>query len=250
MRHFPILQSKRLTLQLQELSFQQSLELAAMPVHLYEAATTKFLGFVIKTNKGIASPHDWTVQERLFVVAHYLACTLEENNPNFSLGMGNYLDYLNKEAELSASFSQIELGQIADDEWVLGHLTGCLAESIERLEGQVLTGRNHWLIGSMAAQLAIKGDIENSFNSNEELDDWLLSRIKTFLAYPESAFENLFIAYRIHQARLQHLFSIDFDDNGIITLPKEVDGSLPPARFPVSKLLSRTARDFIGIVAK
>jgi len=128
--------------------------------------------------------------------------------------------------------------------WVLNQLTGELAESIERTEGQALSERNHWLLGSMAAQLRIKGENLPELNSNEQLDNWLLERIATFKAYPESDFESLFIAYRINCEKLKHLFAIDVDDYGIVALPKETDGELPPARFPISKCLSRTAREF------
>lgn len=243
MIHFPKLQTKRLTIELQELTFAQSLELAAMPTHQFEAAITKFLNFTIKSVKGVESPVLWTVQERMFAVAHYLACTLEEGNPDFSLGVGSYFDYLDKESE-SAAVASVEIGDLGDDVWELHQLTGEFAESIERLEGQVLTDRNHWLFGGMAAQLRIKGEKLPDFSSDEELDNWLLERIRTFIAYPDSDLESLFIAYRINSEKLKHLFAIDFDGYGIVALPMEAQGELPAARFPVSKCLSRTAREF------
>lgn len=248
MIHFPKLQTKRLTIELQELTFEQSLELAAMPTHQFEAAITKFLNFVVKTVKGIESPSAWTVQERMFVVAHYLACTLDDE-PNFSLGDGNYFDYL-QETEVSGAFNSVEIGELGGDVWMLRHLTGEMSEAIERIAGQSpIDDRNFWLIGGMAAQLQIKDEKEPVFSSNDELDSWMLDRINTFSAYPESDFESLFIAYRINCEKLKHLFAIDFDEYGIVALPREADGGLPPARFPVSKCLSRTARDFSRVAA-
>ncbi|WP_197714678.1 hypothetical protein, partial [Nitrosomonas supralitoralis] len=87
MIHFPILRTRRLTVQLKELSIGESIAIAAMPSHLEEAVTTAFLLKAVATAKGIENPADWTVQERMMVVCHYLA-SVSDDGPDFAVGDG------------------------------------------------------------------------------------------------------------------------------------------------------------------
>ena len=93
MIHFPILRTRRLTVQLRELPIAESIAVASMPPHLYEASCTAFLRGAIETVDGISDPAQWTVQERTLAVCHYLACTLEDG-PDFAVGNGRFSDYL------------------------------------------------------------------------------------------------------------------------------------------------------------
>lgn len=244
MQHFPILRTKKLTIQLKELQIGQAVKLAGMPEHLTEANCTEFLKYAID-NIDPEELGKWTVQERLLVTAHYLA-SISEDGPDFLLsdgksGKGHFSDYFGDDLDI-AGIDNIEVGTVAGENWSIRHLTGKMAESIERLHGEIdgLKGRLHWLVGSMAAQLY--------FNSEEppviegQYDEWLLKAMRIIYHFPESEFELLLIAYKKGMELLHHFFIIDFDDNGIIVLPKEVDGVLlPPARFSVSSCLSPVA---------
>lgn len=243
--YFPALHTKRLTLQLQEISIGQSINLAAMPDHLHESTCTGFLRSAIKSVKGIEDPAKWTVQERNMAVAHYLA-SVSEDGPDFSLGRGKYSDYLDASAD--NFIDEFEVGSFAGDEWVVRHLTGAMAESIERLSGEFeLTGRLHWLLGGMAAQLVRKGEEIPEFPSDALYDEWLLNRMRIFSNFPESEFELLMGAYFVGLDALHHLFAINFNDRGIVVMPRRgTDGGLPPATFPASAYLSRAALDLAG----
>jgi hypothetical protein len=245
MKHFPILRTQRLTVQLRELSIGQSVKLAGIPDHTFETACTAFLRASVESVQGVEDPLHWTVQERCFGVAHYLACVADDG-PDFSLGIGKFTDYL--EAEADHFVEQIEMGEIAGDRWQIQQLTGAMAESIERLTGEFdVPGRLHWLLGAMAAQLTRENESLPELESESAYDQWLLSRMRVFGAFPDSDFEPLMGAYLAGLDGLHHLFAIHFDDRGIVVLPRKgADGGLPPARFPVLSCLSKTACALAG----
>lgn len=160
MIYFPPLRTRRLTVQLRELSIGDSLTLAAMPGHMEEASTTAFLRCAVDAAKvAVEDPARWTVQERILAVCHYLSATTEDG-PDFSLGEGHYSDYLQGEADIQTSVQAVEVGEVGGDTWHVRHLTGAMAESIERMAGEIegLSGRLHWLFGAMAAQLVRTGE--------------------------------------------------------------------------------------------
>lgn len=248
MRHFPLLRTRRLTVKLKELSIGSAIALSNMPEHLEEAACTAFLSAVIGTvQAGNENPADWTIQERTLVVAHYLASILPDG-PDFSLSAGKYSDYLDS-TDIVIAMNQIPIGDIGGDKWEIKHLTGAMAESIERLLGEVeaLSPRLHWMIGAMAAQLVREGEEIPDLSSDGLYDEWLLARLRVFMEFPESDFEQLMGAYFTGREKLHHLFAFNFDDRGVVILPKSggTEG-LPSARFPVRTAISRMALNMAG----
>lgn len=245
--YFPALRTKRLTVQLRELTIGESLQLAAMPPHKPEAVCTAFLRSAVAEVKGIADPVEWTVGERLLVIAQYMAATLEDG-PDFALGDGRYSDYLDGARDIDDVLE--EVGEVGGDVWRARHLTGGMAEAIERLDGEVehVSGRLHWLYGAMAAQLVrvneeapAPGDGEGAF------DEWLVARMRTLLAFPDSDAELLMGLYLHARERMQHLFRVEFVQDGIVAMPKGgAAADLPPARFPAYSCLSKFARQMGG----
>lgn len=242
MIHFPILRTRRLTVQLKELSFRQSIRLAAMPVDAEEAARTAFLRYAVESCKGVEDPAQWTAQERMLAVCHYLAA-VRDDGPDFELGGGgHYSDYL--DGAMDASPDDIDVGEVGGDHWKVQRLTGAMAESIERLSGEIdgLTGRLHWLVGGMAAQMIRLGEIVPGPESGEgAFDEYLAARMRVMAEFPASELEALLELYTQGRAALDHLFCVDFSDTGLVALPKKGGGDLPPVRFPVRAALTRTA---------
>lgn len=251
MINFPPLRTKRFTVQLQEMTIGQGIAIAGMPPQFPQAEATAFLRAVIKPGQNLgklADPIDWTVQERLFTICHYIAATAEDG-PDFSVGEGHYSDYIDagKDSEVPES---IELGTIAGDEYVLHQLTGRMAEAIERLVGEVndtngrpLPVRLHWIIGGMAAQLQrvkYEGNPSENAVDSAAYDDWLLKRMRVFCEFPEADFWAVAVAYLDGRTKLSHLLSIDFTNDGIVVLPNEggAAADLPPARFPARSCVS------------
>lgn len=246
MIHFPILRTRRLTVQLKELSIGESIAIAAMPSHLEEAVTTAFLLKAVATAKGIENPSDWTVQERMMVVCHYLA-SVSDDGPDFAVGDGRYSDYLDGGTDIPTPEEMDGLGEIGGDVWLIQHMTGAMAESIERLSGEIegVSGRLHWLLGGMASQLVRQGEVVPDPNSGEgAYDEFLVNRIHTISGYPESDFAVLMNAYMAGRDNLHHLFRVELSSDGLVALPKGGEAAtLPPARFPVRTCVSRLAKD-------
>lgn len=255
MKHFPILRTRRITAQLQALSIGDAITVASMPEHLAEAECTAFLTYAIKEASGeLTNPADWTVQERALAVAHYLA-VVADDGPDFSLGdksQSHYSDYLDGESDISPALKQVPIGDVAGDQWEMRHLTGGMAEAIERLAGEVeqlknLETRLHWIVGSMAAQLVrVKEEIPE-LTTDGIYDEWLLERMKILMAFPEDDFMQLMTAYQQGREKLHHLFAYDFTDDGIVILPKKGGAEgLTSARFPISACLSKLALSMAG----
>lgn len=237
LKNFPVLRTKRLTVQLKELSIGESIAIAAMPVHLHEATTTAFLRAAASSVKGEQDPAQWTAQERIFAVCHYLACVIE-GGPDFALGeSGRYSDYFDGAADVSSSVQLVPVGEISGDAWNVRHLTGGMAESIERLSGVIngIGGRMHWILGPMAAQLVRDGEETPLPEEGEgEFDDWLATRMQIMAGFPSSDFELLVYAFSDGREKLHHLFRLNCDEEGLLAMPREgAAAGLPPARFPV-----------------
>ncbi len=253
MIYFPVLRMRRLTVQLRELSIGESIKIASMPVHLEDASVTAMLRYAVESVKGkdiIEDPAHWTAQERIMAVCHYLA-SISDGEPDFSIGKGRYSDYLDGGNDAGLMESDINIGEVGGDIWRIRHLTGAMAESIERLSGEVdgVSGKLHWLLGGMAAQLTMEGENSPSpIDGEGNFDQFLVDRMKVMAGYPESDFNALLGLYFAGREKLHHLFHIEFDNNGIVSLPKGGAASnLPPARFPVSACLSRVVLNLVRV---
>ncbi|MGZ8220065.1 MAG: hypothetical protein ACXWT0_00305 [Methylobacter sp.] len=251
MKFFPTLRTRRLTVQLKELSIGDDIALATMPEHLEQAECTAFLRYAIaEVKNGPQDPANWTIPERNLAVAHYLASVLEDG-PDFALSdVSKYSDYLDSGVDISLSSFLFAVGEIGGEQWSIQHLTGAMAESIERLQGIIegITHQTHWRFGAMAAQLVNASDEQPEFTGDGQFDEWLLHRMRVFMAFPSSDFEQLMAAYYLGFDKLHHLFAYDFSlDGGIVILPRKGGASdLPPARFPVSSCVSKIAASMAG----
>lgn len=244
--YFPVLRTKRLRVQLRELTIGESLQLAAMPPDQPEAVCTAFLRRAAAESEGVPDPTQWTVPERLLAVCQYMAATLEDG-PDFAVGDGHYSDYLDGARDVEDGLA--EVGEVGGDVWKARHLTGGMAESIERLAGELpgISGRLHWLYGAMAAQLVLDGEAAPAPEDGEgAFDEWLLQRMKALLAYPDSDAELLMGYYLAAREKMQHLFRVEFARDGIVAMPKGGAATLPPARFPADSCLSEFARQMGG----
>lgn len=254
MIHFPMLRTRRFTVQLRELTIGQSMALTKLPAHLEQAEITAFLGYAVESVDGVSIDNStWTVQERTLALCHYLAAT-NPDNPDFVVGNGRYSDYFDGKADGNGK-RPVEVGIVGGDSWVLYDLTGRDAEIIESLQGElkddaeeVIEGRAFWLLGAMAAQLRRKDEGKKTELSSGEYEQFILERMKVFAAYPESEFTSLLMLFMEARDQLVHFFDIDFSDNGIVCLPMEAaaEKNLPPARFPVSACLAEGTLRILG----
>ncbi|MGP5563724.1 hypothetical protein [Vreelandella alkaliphila] len=237
MINFPVLRTKRLTVRMKELAMIDAIALAAIPDYLNEEATTAFLRASIDSVQGVENPEDWTVQERTMAVCHYMASALDDG-PDFSLagGEARFSDYLLGDQDYPDDL--IDIGDIEGDRWEVRHLTGAMAGSIERLQGELpkVTGDAHWRIGRMAAQLIPNG---KAVPTGGDIDAAMIERMRVIAGYPESVFARLMGAFEKSRQALDHLFILEADEHGLIALPREGSAAeKPPARFPVSACLT------------
>jgi len=251
MTYFPALRTTRLSIQLKELSIGEAIDIAAIPSSDQELSITAFLRKSILSVQGVENPQAWTVQERTLAVCHYLA-GVSSGNPDFEVGSsGHYSDYT-IDIDIDPFLgSPVLAGEIGGDVWRVQPLLGSHAEAIERLCGDVegvRSGRFHWLLGTMAAQLVLHGvDVPDPIQSALDYDKFLAKRMAIFNGYPEGDFIVLLSLYLSAAEKLQHLLHIDFDDDGLIVLPTGGTGSvLPPARFRVHSCLSTFAQSTVG----
>ena len=247
MIHFPVLRTRRLTVQLRELPIGESIAIAEMPPTREEASCTAFLRAAVVSAQGVPDPAQWTVQERMLAVCHYLAAT-SDDGPDFAVGGGRYSDYLDGAMDIGEA--PISVGEVGGDAWLVRHLTGAAAESIERMDGEVpgVSGRLHWLLGGMAAQMLRAGEsVPDAADGEGAFDEFIVARMKVIHGYPESDFAALMALYVDGREKLRHLFSTEFSRDGIVAMPKGGAASqLPPARFPVHSCLTRLAKELVG----
>lgn len=236
MIHFPPLRTQRFTAQMHEISIGAAITLAAMPVDQHEATITGFLAAVVGSATGLQDQSQWTVQERTLAVCHYLAATAPDG-PDFAVGSGRFSSYFDGATDRAARAEVVEVGTIGGDHWRCRHLTGAMAEGIERLRGTIpgLPGALHWRVGCMAAQLILDDPL---VPDPQGFDAWLLERMQVLLGYPESDFLALLCAWLDGCDKLAHLFRLDLSDDGLMVLPQEGAGALPPARFRADTCLT------------
>lgn len=259
------LRTRRLTVELHELTIGDAIALCKMPPQMQEAGTSQLLKYIVAPEEKprigqVTDPRLWTAQERAFVVAHYLA-HIVEGDMNFAVGdSARYSDYLALSDDvLDVAPDSVELGIVAGNDWSIRPLLGAHAESIERLvtSGRLSDDRAGWWFGAMAAQLvhSQESPFDVANNTDGALDEYLAARVEIFKAYPDSDFMDLLEAFLGGMRRLDHIFRLDFGDQGVIFLPTEeaiaaarekgVPG-LPPARFPFPLAVSERASSVFG----
>ena len=251
---FDRLRTQRLSLQLQELSIGQAIDLCEIPHSRYEQGTTALLRAIAKNDASpkVGQVQDcslWSIQERALAVAHYLAHTSNPGFPDFAIGKGKFSDYYVDGKDYTDS---VLLGDVAGDKWYLHQMLGIHAESIERLmfSGQLESNRAGWWFGAMACQLRHDGeelpDYANMLEAH--IDSRVLERIAKFRGYPERQFLELLSSFLTGLDRLTHFFMVDFSKDGPVFMPAnktEVPG-LPPARFPFSDAIAEGTERLFG----
>ena len=253
MTHFPTLRTRRLNVVLRELTMGESIAIAGIPAHRKEEETTAFLrAAVVTSSPGLEDPAHWTVQERAAAVAWYLAAILSDG-PDFAIGeKARYSDYLDGENDIPTTVENVEIGELGGDRWAVRHLTGAMAESIERTLGEVagISASAHWEVGVMGCQLVLNCEDTPDPKAAGEgaFDEWLVARMRTLLNFPQMDFLALRFLWMTGREALHHLMRVDVGvRGGLVVLPKQMKGGeavdLPPATFLPGPAISDAARE-------
>ena len=258
MIQFTPMRTKRLTVDLRELSIDDAEALCLMPESLDQAGTTAMLNRIVLDGGRPfpgqeADPRQWTVQERTFVMAHYMAHTTSDGSPDFAVASGKFSDYL---LDGTDYIEEISLGVIDGEEILMRPLLGYQAEAIERmlLSGRFRANRLSWWAAAMACQMRPANEEPKEGLSDADYAEWLAVRTEVIRELPESEFAELLFAFLDGTERLAHFFRIVFADDGIAVSPKPVEpveegevSGLPPARFPVRSTISESSLQILGI---
>ncbi len=247
---FAKLRTKRLTIQLKEMSIGDALYLMKLPEKDHEAATTEFLSRVISQAESvggqITDPAMMTIQERGYLVAHYLAHALD--TPDFQIGDGRFSNYILDGA--SEPPAVVELGNFNDDNWLYRPLIGRHAESIERLISwdRIKPGLEGWLVGAMAASLTTEAAKEPDIQHlpDENLDALIQSKYELICAMPETDFHVLVSLFFHAVNSCHHLLKLSIGAEGFTFENVSGGAGLPPARFPVNTAISTETSNIFG----
>jgi hypothetical protein len=247
---FSPLRTRRLEVRLHELDLGSEIALCHLPENHHEKAMSEFLAYAVEvaaapSERHLANPRQWSVGERILALAHY--CThVREDGPDYAVTdvskLSDYLDFARDIVDAPPSFAAV------DDRWQLLPLSGAAAEAIEALQGNTgLVGREHWIVGAMAAQLVRENESSpppDPIAAFADYTTWLVHRMAVLKAMPSSGFTQLFSAWRAALEASTPFFRIWFDETGVIVLPlttKEAGALLPPARFRVLSAIGSIA---------
>lgn len=246
---FTPLRTRRLSVQINELSIGDSIYLCKMPAAMNEAGTTETLRRIVapdlKPRIGqVTDVRMWTVHERAFVISHYLSHT-EPTGPDYEIGNSRFSDYFIDSPEVPEA---VDIGLIHGEKWKLLPLLGVHAEAIERLiaSGRIDGERGGWWIAAMACQLQGEGGSDFAWHeeSDAAIDDYIAGMVDYFKAYPQSDGIRLLSSYLEALPQLDHFFRLSFTDEGIV-FAQEVAGAAP-ARFPFDSVIAEFTQKAFG----
>lgn len=260
MKHIAPINTKRLTLEMREMDMDLVEDLCAIPASLNERTSTALLRGVATSAErrgAVADPRFWSVNERIYVIACYMAATMDDG-PDFPVGKGHFSDYLLGNTDYVAEVPF----QCQGMNMVYSPLLGYQAEMIETLiEGAtVINGRPlkktaySWWCCAMAATVRRADDDVYEYTDDASYEDFLKVRIAEIRALKDSEYLSLFDAYHDALARGAHLVYAVTTMHGVlanqVSVPDESQGvpELAPARFPAHSAISERAREIMGFV--
>lgn len=250
---FHTVRTDRLTVKLKELDLGSLKALAKMPAEHDHAWTTAMLNCCIEEiETGPADVRDWTVSERIFVKTQYMACTLE-SGPNFLVhdpkdgsDPVRLIDYLQTERDYTDG--EIPVKSFTGEKMIVRHLTGRMAESIERVVGRFVgqTQLSAWEMCLIAVQYDEPGgqlpDVESL------LDQTIIERVEAMDKLTGLQFMQIYAQWRTGFAQLQHLVQLSpsLNDGLVCIGTGGRAGIVPPAVFPVAATLPAFAFSMVG----
>jgi hypothetical protein len=245
-----VLRTKRLEVRMSELPIGDEIELCYMPDGSHEKALSEFLRRVVtdaeqKSDQHVTDPRAWTVGERYLALAHYNRA-VREDGPNYQVTESTKLsDYLIRDRDLQPAITFEANG----DTWTFSPATGAALEALEELRfTNARPGLPLWIFGLMAIQLvrAADGERPDPIANSEDYSAWLETRIAVMRALPGSDAENLYREHAAAQEQAAQFFRVWVDAEGVIVMPKDAGGGLPPARFRIHAGFSQMALALTG----
>lgn len=252
MLYFQNVRTSRFSFTLQELTIADTRNLLNIPPHLFEKTRGEFLKRAIKEihwNENYSLKvdlGDLTVQERIFIESIYIGQS--SNTPDFLVGEKLKLsDYLNYEKQYQPEFNRLFLGEAGGDKWFIKPLTG---RDIEIIEALIFSKadkptRLDWFIYAMSACLLLEN--EEEVTDASEIERRIEHKYSTFNNYQESEFLVLFSLFtQAIDNKNNHLFNINFDEEGIICLSLPREGATTAGRFCSLSAINEVTKRLVG----
>ena len=199
---------------------------------------------IAPTPRYVTDPLLWTVQERNYLLAMYLAQVMPDG-PDFTIaGEATLSNYLDLEADLRQPSTEVSAKGLT---FRVFPLLGVHAQALETM----VSNRGEWLLGAMACTVFEANEPPPDWGgmSEEQVQAWIEAKTVAMDAKPESEAEAVYLAWEGGQQNLRHFFDLTFDDKGVCFWPvKESEvGQLAPARFRAISAVSGVTKRLYGV---
>lgn len=240
--------TRRLCVNLKELTLGQAITVAKLPPERHELTITEMLRFVAADATKPRETYEtnpllWTVEERTLLIVSYLA-QVSQDGPDFPVGKLRLSSFVDLGAD--STKNETDLGQVAGKARVMRPLLGAHAQALE----VACTTRGEWIMGAIACQVFAKEEPVPDWAEvpEGELHEWIEARIQLLRDMPESVFEEVYLAWLGGLGHLQHFVAWTLDDAGLVYLskPEEGGGEQSTARFLANACISDTAKQLCG----
>jgi hypothetical protein len=256
MKYINPINTRRISVEMSELLIEDVEKLCEIPAIYEQRTVSELLRRICKPIDrpgAVADPRFWSVNERIFVVASYMAAT-RDDGPDFPVGEkgsgAHFSDYLLANTDYASDIPFSFEGEAL----LFSPLLGYQAEIIEALiaGGTYKPTDFSWWCGAMAACVRGANDDPLEYTDDASYETALVGRIAAIRQMPEAKFVGLFHAYLDATQMGAHLVHAITSSHGVIAAPvsepKEGGPELAPARFPAHTCISFGARRAMGFV--
>jgi len=256
MKYINPVNTRRISVEMSEMLIEDVEKLCEIPSVFEQRTATELLRRVCKPidrPNAVADPRFWSVNERIFVIASYMAAT-RDDGPDFPVGDdkdgGHFSDYLLSEADYVGDIPFSFDGNDA----LYTPLLGYQAEIIESLiaGGTYKPTDFSWWCAAMAACVRGVNEEPEPYTDDASYETWLVKRITGIRKLVASEFVQMFHAFQDVQLSGAHLVHAITGSFGVVASPvsERAEGApeLAPACFPAHTAISSGARAVMGIV--
>lgn len=256
MKYINPINTRRISVEMSEMRIEDVEKLCEIPAIYEQRTTSELLRRICKPidrPNAVGDPRMWSVNERIFVVASYMAGT-RDDGPDFPVGLeasgGHFSDYLLADTDYAGDIPFSFDGNDA----LYTPLLGYQAEVIESLiaGGTYKKTDFSWWCAAMAACVRGVTEVVEPYTDDASYEAWLVKRITGYRQLVASEFVSMFHAFLNVQQRGAHFVHAVTSSYGVVADPvsERPEGApeLAPACFPPHTSISVGARAVMGFV--
>ena len=256
MKYISPINTRRISVEMSEMLIEDVEKLCEIPAVFEQRTVSELLRRVCKSidrPNVVADPRLWSVNERIFVVASYMAAT-RDDGPDFPVGAvetgGHFSDYLLAGTDYTGDIPFTACGR----DMLYAPLLGYQAEIIEALiaGGTYKATDFSWWCGAIAACVRGADDEPVPYTDDAAYEAELVTRITAIRKLADTEFVELFHAFMEVQQRGAYLVHAVTSSYGVVAAPvsERAEGApeLAPACFPPHTCISLGARSAMGFL--